>query len=114
MSLSRRQFFERFREVAEGPLRWRERRVTELREYALKQMPAEWTPEQREEASRAVERRLIYLSDESLRTPEMYKYVEAILGSKELFFETTEVFETTEAEQDYHHREDPYCEDYSG
>ena len=120
MSLSRRQFFGRLREVAEGPDRWRERRIAELREYALKRMPAEWTPQQREAAGSAVEHRVVYLSEESLRTPEMYKYVDAILSSKDLFFETTEVFEATDAfeatetEQDQYHHEDPYCEDYSG
>ena len=41
-------------------------------------------------------------------SPEMYKYVEAILSSKDLFFETTET------ERDQYHHEDPYCEDYSG
>ena len=60
------------------------------------------------------EHRLVYLSEESLRTPEMYKYVESILSSKDLFFETTEVHEATEAEQDYYHHEDPYSEDCSG
>ena len=126
MSLSRRQFFGRLREVAEGPDRWRERRIAELREYALKKMPAEWTPQQRDTARWAVEHRVVYLSEESLRTPEMYKYVDAILSSKDLFFETTEVsettevfeatdaFEATETEQDQYHHEDPYYEDYSG
>ena len=121
MSLSRRQFFGRLRGVAQGPDRWRERRIAELREYALKKMQAKWTPQQRDAARWAVEHRLVYLSEESLRTPEMYKYVDAILSSKELFFgtttevfETTEAFEATEAEQDYYHHEDPYSEDCSG
>ena len=108
MSLSRRQFFERFREVAEGPLCWRERRIAQLCEYALKKAPAEWTSEQREEAGQAIEHRLTYLSDESLRGPQMRKYVDAILRSKDLFFHATE------AEQDYYHQEDSHYEDYSG
>ena len=108
MSLSRRQFFERLREVAEGPHRWRERRVAQLCEYALQQAPAEWTPQQREEASRAVEHRLAYLSDASLRAPEMPQYVEAILRSKDLFLEPTQV------EQEYYDQEDSHHEDCPG
>ena len=108
MSLSRRQFFERLRHAAEGPHRWREKRIARLRAYALSKAPAEWTADQREEAGRAVERKLLYMSDESLRGPGMRRYVEAILRSKDIFFQATQ------AEQDYYRQEDPYHDDYSG
>lgn len=107
MELSRRQFFERIRHAAEGP-RWREKRIAQLREYALKKAPPEWNAGQREEAGRAIERRLAYMSDDSLRGPGMRKYVEAILRSKDLFYQATQ------AEQDYNRQEDYYSDDYSG
>ena len=108
MSLSRRQFFERIRHAAEGPHRWREKRIAQLRDYALAKAPAEWTAAQREEAGRAVERKLAYMSDETLRGHAMRRYVEGILRSKELFFQASQ------AEQDHYRQEDSYYDDYSG
>jgi len=108
MNLSRRQFFERIRHAAEGPQRWREKRMAQLKDYALKKAPTEWTPEQREEAGRAIERRLAYMSDDSLRGSAMRRYVESILHSKDLFYQATQ------AEQDYYRDQDSSYDDYSG
>lgn len=108
MTLSRRQFFERLRDAAEGPHRWREKRIAQLREYALSKAPAEWAAEQREEAGRAVERKLTYMSDDTLRGPGMRRYVEAVVRSKDIFFQSSH------AEEEYYRNDDPYYEDYSG
>ena len=104
MALSRRQFFGRFRDAAEGPHRWRERRIAELKEYALTKAPPEWTAQQREEAGRAVETKLVYMSDDTLRGGAMKRYVEGILRSKDLFYQATQ----TQQQEDY------YYDDYSG
>ena len=108
MALSRRQFFERIRNAAEGPHRWREKRVAQLRDYALTKAPEEWTPAQREEAGRAVERKLIYMSDDTLRGPGMRRYVEGIIQSKDLFYQSAPVDDDSSRERDY------YYDDYSG
>lgn len=108
MAFSRRQFFGRLRDAAEGPHRWREKRIAQLRDYALSNAPAEWTTEQRAEAGRAVERKLMYMSDETLRGPEMRKYVLGIMRSKEL------VFQTGKTDEDYGRQEDSYYDEYSG
>ena len=108
MALSRRQFFERIRHAAEGPHRWREKRIAQLREYALTRAPAEWTDAQREEAGRAVERKLLYMSDDTLRGSGMRRYVDGIIRSKDLFFQSSQ------AEEDTYRQEDSYYDDYSG
>ncbi len=108
MTLSRRQFFERLRDAAEGPHRWRERRIAQLREYALTKAPGEWSDAQRREAGRAVESKLLYMSDDSLRGRAMRRYVEGIIRSKDLFFQANQ------AEQDYYRQEDSYYDDHSG
>ena len=108
MALSRREFFGRIRDVAEGPHRWREKRIAMLREYALAKAPGHWTAAQREETGRAIERKLVYMSDDSLRGSSMRRYVEAIIQSKELYFEAGR------AEQEQYPREDSYYDDYSG
>lgn len=107
MAISRRQFFERIRNVAEGPERWREKRIAELRAYALGKAPAEWTEAQREDAGRAVERKLVYMSDDSLRGPEMRRYVEAIIHNKDQFFQSSR------AEEDHYLEDDPYNSDFN-
>jgi hypothetical protein len=109
MPLSRRQFFDRLREVAEGPHRWREKRIAELRDHALAHAPADWTPEQRNEAAGAVERKLIYLSDDSLRAPGAKHYVESIIRSKDIFFKAKP---EEPSEHDYYQSDDPYNPDY--
>lgn len=106
MKVSRRQFFERIRNVAEGPERWREKRIAELRRYALGQAPAEWTDAQREEAGRAVERKLVYMSDDSLRGSDMRRYVEAVIHSKDLFYQSSG------AEDESYRSDEYYNSDY--
>lgn len=107
MRVSRRKFFERLRDAAEGPQRWREKRVAQLKEYALSKAPPEWTAEQREQAAKAVENRLVYMSDDTLRGPDMRRYVESILQSKDIFFNSSQ------PEEDY--SRDSYSDDdYSG
>jgi hypothetical protein len=90
MRVSRRKFFERLRDAAEGPQRWREKRVAQLKEYALSKAPAEWTAEQREQAAKAVENRLVYMSDDTLHGPDMRRNVESILQSKDIFFNSSQ------------------------
>jgi hypothetical protein len=107
MRVSRRKFFERLRDAAEGPQRWREKRVAQLKEYALSKAPAEWTAEQREQAAKAVENRLVYMSDDTLRGPDMRRYVESILQSKDISLNSSQ------PEEDY--SRDSYSDDsYSG
>ncbi len=108
MSFSRRQFFERLRHAAEGPHRWRERRIADLRAYALTKAPAEWTDQQREEAGRAVERKLLYMSDDTLRGTGMRRYVEGIIQSKDLYYQSSP------AEEETYFRQDDYYDEYSG
>jgi len=108
MRVSRRQFFDRLREAAEGPHRWREKRIAQLREYALSHAPSGWTSAQREEAGRMVENKLAYMSDESLRGPDMKRYVEAVIQSKDLYFQTRPA-EPGYGGADY---DDPYHDDY--
>lgn len=84
---SRREFFGRIARAAEDPQRWREKRVAELRELALKSAPSDWTSAQREEAARAVEQKLSYLGDAALRQPNIRKYVEQIVRTKQMFYE---------------------------
>jgi hypothetical protein len=83
---SRRGFFERVARLAEDPHKLRERRVSELRAWALECAPLEWESDQREETARAVEVKLSYLSDETLRGDNMKKYVENIVRAKEMFY----------------------------
>jgi len=104
MRVSRRKFFERLRDAAEGPQRWREKRVAQLKEYALSKAPAEWTAEQREQATKAVENRLVYMSDDTLRGPDMRRYVESVLQSKDIFLNSSQ------PEEDY--SRDSYSDDY--
>jgi hypothetical protein len=104
MRVSRRKFFERLRDAAEGPQRWREKRVAQLKEYALSKAPPEWTAEQREQAAKAVENRLVYMSDDSLHGPDMRRYVESILQSKDIFLNSSQ------PEEDY--SRDSYSDDY--
>ncbi len=106
--VSRRGFFERLRQAAEGPQRWREKRIAELREYALSKAPSEWTQAQREEAGRTVERKLVYMSDETLRGAGMRRYVDSIIQSKDLFFQSNQ------SEETYYPYDDPYYNEYSG
>ena len=83
---SRREFFERIGRLTEDPQRWREKRVAELCELALETAPLEWGLDQREETARAIERKLSYLGDDALRQPNMRKYVEQIVRTKEMFY----------------------------
>ena len=83
--LSRRELFENIARSAD-PQRWRERRVARLCGLALKAAPAHWTAEQRDETARAIETKLAYLSDDGLRQPNIRKYVEQIVRTKELFY----------------------------
>ena len=83
--LSRRELFENIARSAD-PQRWRERRMARLRELALKTAPAHWTADQREETARAIETKLSYLSDDALRQPNIRKYVEQIVRTKEIFY----------------------------
>lgn len=69
--------------------------------------PAEWTAQQREQAGRAVENKLIYMSDDTLRGRDMRRYVESIIRSKDLFFQSSQ----PEEEQ---YRDSYYDEYYSG
>jgi len=83
---SRRGFFGRIARLAEDPQKARQRRVAELRAWALECAPLEWDSEQREETARAVEVKLSYLSDETLRGENMKKYVENVVRTKEMFY----------------------------
>ena len=60
--------------------------MAELRDLALDTAPTEWSPDQREETARAIERKLSYLSDDTLRQPNIRKYVEQIVRTKEMFY----------------------------
>jgi hypothetical protein len=105
---SRRGFFEYFTHLAENPQKARERRVAELRAWALECASLDWSAEQREETARDVERKLSYLSDESLRQENMKKYVENIVRTKDMFYAAQR------AEQDYlrRHQEDSEYDGY--
>lgn len=92
---SRRGFFEKLANLGEDPNRARERRIAELREWAMESAPLDWDTEQRDETSRMVEEKLSYLSDETLRQDNMKKYVENIVRTKEMFYAARR------AEQDY-------------
>jgi hypothetical protein len=107
MRVSRRGFFERLRDAAEGGQRWREKRIARLKEYALSKAPAEWTAEQREQAARALENRLVYISDETLRGSDMRSYVESIINNKDIVFPSNQPEEDT-------CRDSSYDEYYSG
>ncbi len=102
MRVSRRQFFTRLRDAAEGPDRWRERRIQELKEYALAKAPADWNQAQRDDLARTVDEKLVYMSDDSLRGPGMRRYVDAILNAKTLYYQSGE------ADDDPYHLNDPY------
>ncbi len=83
---SRRNFFSRLARITENPQRWREKRVAQLKAAALEAAPLDWTDQQREETGWAIEQKLSYLSDESLRQENMNKYVENIVRTKEMFY----------------------------
>jgi hypothetical protein len=83
---SRRDFFSRFTRVVENPQKWREKRVAELKAIALDAAPLDWSDDQREETTRAVERKLSYLSDITLRQENMRKYVEDVVRTTEIRF----------------------------
>ena len=90
MRVSRRQFFTRLRDAAEGPERWRERRIQELKEYALEKAPGEWTAEQRHDLGRTIDEKLVYMSDETLRAPGVRRYVDAMIDSRRQYYQTGE------------------------
>jgi hypothetical protein len=102
MRVSRRQFFTRLRDAAEGPERWRERRIQELKDYALKKAPAEWTEAQRLDLARTCDEKLVYMSDDTLRDPGAERYVDAMIEAKNMYFQSSE------SEGDPF-LEDPYC-----
>ncbi len=60
--------------------------MAELRDRALETAPLEWDADQREETARAIERKLSYLSDDALRQPNIFKYAEQIVRTKEMFY----------------------------
>lgn len=90
MRVSRRRFFTRLRDAAEGPQRWRERRIQELKEYGLSKAPAEWTPAQREDLKRTMDEKLIYMSDDTLRDPAAERYVDAMINAKDMYYQSGE------------------------
>ena len=92
---SRRGFFEHLARMAEDPQKVRERRVTELRAWAMECAPLDWDTAQREETARTVEVKLSYLSDDTLAGDNMKKYVENIVRTKEMFYAARR------AEEDY-------------
>lgn len=96
--LSRREFFDNIARSA-NPQRWREKRVTELVAVALKAAPGDWGPDEREETARAIETKLSYLSDDTLRQPHIRKYVQQIVRTKEMFYAARR------AEEDYLRRQ---------
>ena len=102
---SRRGFFEHIVRMTEDPQKLRDRRVAELCAWALECSPLEWDTEQREETARAVETKLLYLSDETLGQDNMKKYVENIVRTKEMFYAARR------AEDDYLRR-NPIPHDY--
>ncbi len=106
MALSRRQFFDRFRQAAEGPQRWRDKRIAELREYAMAKAPPDWNAERRSSLARAVEDRLVYMSDDSLRGPGMRRYVDSVIESKTVYYNSEG------NEEDYYREGDSYYNDY--
>ncbi len=81
--------------MAEDPQKVREHRVAELRDWAMEAAPLDWSSEQRDETSRAVEVKLSYLSDDVLAGDNMKKYVENIVRTKEMFYAARH------AEEDY-------------
>jgi hypothetical protein len=95
---SRRGFFEKLTHLAEDPQKLRARRVAELRAWAMECASLDWDASQREETGQDVERKLSYLSDETLRQENMRKYVENIVRTKEMFYAARR------AEQDYARR----------
>jgi len=101
MRVSRRQFFTRLRDVAEGPERWRERRIQELKEYGLSKAPAEWTEAQREDLKRTMDEKLIHMSDDTLRDPGAERYVEAMIKARDMYYQSGEA------------EDDPYLDPYS-
>ena len=108
---SRRGFFESIVHMTADPRKLRDKRVEELRAWALECAPLEWDTEQREEAARMVETKLTYLSDETLRGDGMKKLVESIVRTKEMFYAARR------AEDDYVRRnpypsEDTYGDNY--
>jgi hypothetical protein len=109
MRVSRRAFFERIRQAAERPGRWRERRVQELKEYALSKAPAEWTDAQRQDLARTVEEKLAYMSDDTLRDSGTRRYVDVIINARKTHYEAGE------ADEDSCRLNDPYYHnDYQG
>lgn len=94
--------------MAEDPQKLREQRVSELRAWALECAPLDWDSEQREETARAVELKLSYLSDDTLRQENMKKYVENIVRTKEMFYAARR------AEDDYlrRHGQESDCDTY--
>ncbi len=102
MRVSRRQFFTRLRDAAEGPERWRERRIEELKEYGLSKAPAAWTDAQRQDLKRTMDEKLIYMSDDTLRDPGAERYVDAMINARDTYYESGEA------------ENDPYLDPYSG
>ncbi|GEM_PF-3692431 len=96
--MNRRGFFTRIAHLAEDPQKIRARRVAELRAWALECCPLDWDATKREETAQDIERKLSYLSDETLRGENMKKYVENIVRTKEIFYAAQR------AEQDYARR----------
>jgi hypothetical protein len=97
---SRRGFFEKLTHLAEDPQKLRVRRIAELRAWAMECASLDWSADQREETGQDIERKLSYLSDETLRQDNMRKYVENIVRTKEMFYAAQR------AEQDYARRHD--------
>ena len=102
---SRRGFFEKLTHLAEDPQKLRTRRIAELRAWAMECASLDWDAAQREETGCDIERKLSYLSDETLRQENMKKYVENIVRTKEMFYAAQR------AEQDYLRRHDDDSED---
>ncbi len=104
MRVSRRQFFDRLRQVADR--KWRDKRIAEMREYALSKAPEKWTDEQRQSLARAVEDRLAYMSDDTFRSAGLRRYVDSIVESRTVYYNSTNT------EEDYYREGDPYYNDY--
>ena len=104
---SRRGFFEHFARMTEDPQKVRDRRVEELRAWAIECFPLEWDNEQREETLRSVELKLSYLGDETLTQDNMKKYVENLVRTKEMFYAARRAEEDYVRRNPYPYEDDP-------
>lgn len=107
---SRRGFFEHIVRMKDNPGKLREKRIQELRAWALECAPLEWDNDLREDTARLVESKLTYLSDETLQGDGMKKYVESIVRDKEMFYAARRAEDDYVRRNPYTYEEDNYEE----